>query len=83
MDARSGEEYFVRLERGFVVGPSGKSDVFQATTIRPIDAKKELNYLSYIDADRIHSESVAKENPTVLSKPELKKRPVDGNSESK
>ena len=60
VDARSGEESFVRVDWRMEVGGPAIS-VLQV--VPPSAARSEMIYLTYIDASKVHSKSVSKKDP--------------------
>jgi hypothetical protein len=71
VDARSGEESFVRLDWHIEVDKPGIS-VFQV--VPPPQARDEMRYLVYIDAGKALSRSVPKKDPREQPQPRLMRR---------
>jgi hypothetical protein len=66
VNLRPGEEIFVQL--------SGKSPIPALAANPPGRARSEISNLVYVDAGRVYSTSVPKEDPSLRWQPQLKKR---------
>ena len=71
VDARPGEESFIRLDWNF---KSGRAPIPEFHLVRSTEARKELNYLTYIDANKVLSKLVSKSDPREPSQLRLKRR---------
>jgi len=71
VDARSGEEAFVSLDwRSEKGGPA----ISVLQVVPPPQARSEMRYLVYIDADKVLSRSVPKKDPREIPQPRLRRR---------
>jgi hypothetical protein len=71
VDARSGEESFVRLDWHIKVGEPA---IPVLEVVAPTYAREEMMYLTYIDIGKVLSRSVAKADPRELPQMRLKRR---------
>src|SRR3989442_752208 len=71
VDARSGEESFVRLYWHFEVD---NPVISLLQVVPPSQARKEMMYLTYIDAGKILSKSVPKKDPREIPRTRLRRR---------
>jgi hypothetical protein len=71
VDVHSGEESFVRLDWSFEVG---RSAIPVLNTVRPDQARKEMRFLSYIRANKVHASLVPRTDPREPPPLRLKKR---------
>jgi len=71
VDVRSGEESFVRLDWNFELG---RPAIPVIDNVRPLPARKEMMYLSYINAKKVLSSSVPKTDPHEPPQLRLKRR---------
>lgn len=71
VDARSGEESFVRLDWHMDVD---RPAIPMLRVVPPTYARKEMMYLRYIDAGKVLSRSVPKADPRELPQLRLKRR---------
>ncbi len=60
VDVRSGEESFVRLEWKHEIG---RPAIPVVSKVRPTEARREIMYPSYVNANKVHSSSVPKIDP--------------------
>ena len=74
VDARAGEDSFVRVGRHIEINQSGKSDIPVLEVESPEQARHELVNLIYIPASKIFSTLVSKQDPSVPARPKLKNR---------
>lgn len=72
VDVHSGEEAFVRLDWNYQVG---RPPIPVLGAVRPDRARKEMMYLSYINANKVLSNSVPKTDPREPTQLRLKRRP--------
>jgi len=71
VDARSGEESFVRLEWHIEVN---KPVISVLEVVPGGQAREEMMYLTYTDAGKILSKSVSKKDPREIPRPRLRRR---------
>jgi hypothetical protein len=71
VDARSGEESFVRLDWHIEVD---KPAISMLQVVPPPQARYEMKYLLYIDAGKVLSRSVPKKDPRKRPPPRLRRR---------
>ena len=71
VDVRSGEESVVRLDWNFEVG---RPAVPELHAVRPDQGRKEMKFLSYINANKVLSSSVSKTDPREPQQLRLKTR---------
>ena len=71
VDARSGEESFVRLEWHIEVD---KPVISVLEVVPRGQAREEMMYLTYIDTGKILSKSVPKKDPRQIPRPRLRRR---------
>ncbi|MGC4048275.1 MAG: hypothetical protein QM757_00970 [Paludibaculum sp.] len=72
IDAAAGEETFVRLDWHYEVG---RPPIAALSKVRPDDARREMKYLVYVPAKRLHSSLASKSDPRAPVQPKLKERP--------
>ena len=68
---RSGEESFIRLDW---IYDAGQRPVPVLSIMRPEQARREMKYLSYIDANKVRSGTVPKTDPRPPEPLQFKKR---------
>lgn len=71
VEVHSGEDAFVRLDWHF---EAGRPPIAVLSVVRPDQARKEMKFLSYIDAKRVRSTAVAKTDPREPPQLQLKRR---------
>jgi hypothetical protein len=70
-EVRSGEDSFVRLDWHFEVG---RPPIAVLSVVRADQARKEMMFLSYINAKKVRSTSVSKTDPREPAQLQLKRR---------
>ena len=73
VDVHSGEEVFVRLDWSY---QAGRAPIAELHVVPPERARKEMRYLSYIGAKKVHSPSVPAADPRERTPARLKTRPA-------
>lgn len=71
VDARPGEEYFVRLDWDYGID---RPPVPVLSKVHQTEARGEMRYLDYIGAKRVHSDLVPKTDPREPLVPRLRTR---------
>ncbi len=71
VEARSGEESFVRLDWRVEIG---RPAIPVLQVVPPAHARNEMIYLTYIDAGKVLSRSVPRADPRELPQPRLRRR---------
>ena len=74
LDVHSGEDAFVRLDWNYEMG---RPPISILSVIHADQARKEMRYLSYINAKKALSSSVPKTDPREPTRLELKTRPEE------
>ena len=71
VDARSGEDSFVRLDWDYGID---RPPIPVLSKVYKDGAQREMKYLTYVDARRVHSNQVPKADPGGRLQPQLRKR---------
>ena len=71
IDARAGEESFVRLDWSYGID---RPPIPVLSKIYTAGAQREMKYLSYVPAKRVHSNQVPKTDPSEHLQPQLRTR---------
>jgi hypothetical protein len=71
IDAHPGEESFVRLDWRYGMD---RPPIPVLAKVRQSEARKEMKFLSYISAKRVHSSLVPKTDPSPPIQPQLRRR---------
>jgi hypothetical protein len=71
IDVRSGEESFLRLDWNYGID---RRPIPLFSKVRQTEAQKEMKYLSYIAAKKVHSNQVPKTDPRKPIQPQLRTR---------
>lgn len=72
IDVAPGEETFVRLDWHYEVG---RRPIAALSKVRPDEARREMRYLAYVPAKRLHSSLAGKSDPRAPVQPKWKDRP--------
>jgi hypothetical protein len=73
IDARSGEEFFVRLDWNYGIG---RPPIPMLSKVSQTEARREMKYLSYVGFKRVHSSLVPKTDPSEPVQPKLRTRDI-------
>lgn len=71
LETHAGQPSFVRLDWNYGIN---RRPIAVLSAVGPADARREMKYLSYIGARRVHSTLVPKADPSLPVEPELRSR---------